>query len=89
MSTSSATSLDEVFGPDNFVSLISFVTTSGFTQAAELPRKGDYIVWYARSKPQLKYRTLWEEAQGRPGYRWLYFPEGRPSRGMSTRASSG
>ena len=81
--------LDEVFGPDNFVSLISFVTTSGFTQASELPRKGDYIVWYARSKPQLKYRTLWEDAHGRPGYRWLYFPDGRPSRGMTTQEAHG
>ena len=80
--------LDEVFGPDNFVSLISFVTTSGFTQAAELPRKGDYIVWYARSKPQLKYRTLWEEAHDRQGYRWLYFPGGR-STGMSRKQEQG
>ena len=81
--------LDEVFGPDNFVSLISFVTTSGFTQAAELPRKGDYILWYARSKPQLKYRTLWEEAHDRQGYRWLYFSDGRPSRGMTTQEAEG
>ena len=81
--------LDEVFGPDNFVSLISFVTTSGFTQAAELPRKGDYILWYARSKPQLKYRTLWEEAHDRQGYRWLYFSDGRPSRGMTAQEAEG
>jgi len=80
--------LDEVFGPDNFVSLISFVTTSGFTQAAELPRKGDYILWYARSKPQLKYRTLWEEAHDRQGYRWLYFPDGS-SRGMTKEEAEG
>ena len=80
--------LDEVFGPDNFVSLISFVTTSGFTQAAELPRKGDYIVWYARSKPQLKYRTLWEEAHDRQGYRWLYFPDG-DFRGMKKEEERG
>ena len=80
--------LDEVFGPNNFVSLISFVTTSGFTQAAELPRKGDYIVWYAKSKPQLKYRTLWEEAHDRQGYRWLYFPDGS-FRGMTAQETRG
>ncbi|MYJ13378.1 MAG: site-specific DNA-methyltransferase, partial [Acidimicrobiia bacterium] len=80
--------LDEVFGSDNFVSLISFVTTSGFTQAAELPRKGDYIVWYARSKPQLKYRPLWEEAHDRQGYRWLHFPDGS-FRGMTKQKERG
>jgi len=80
--------LDEVFGPDNFVSLISFVTTSGFTQATELPRKGDYILWYGRSKPQLKYRTLWEEAHDRQGYRWLYCPDGS-YRGITAREARG
>ena len=40
ISTSSRSVLDEVFGRENFVSLITFVTTSGFTQAGALPRNG-------------------------------------------------
>jgi adenine-specific DNA-methyltransferase len=39
--------MDEVFGSENFVSLITFKTTSGFTQATALPRDGNYLVWYA------------------------------------------
>lgn len=61
--------LDEIFGRDNFVSLITFVTTSGFTQASALPRNGDYILWFAKSIDDLKSRTLWEEAHDRAGYR--------------------
>ncbi len=73
--------LDEVMGAENFVSMISFVTTSGFTQASALPRTGDYILWYARNSDRLKSRPLWEEAADRPGYRWLYFEDGT-SRGL-------
>ena len=74
--------LDEVFGPDNFVSLISFVTTSGFTEAIALPRAGDYLLWYARSKISLKVRTLWERSSDRQGYRWLTLADGT-KRGMT------
>ncbi len=35
--------LDEIFGSENFVSLISFVTTSGFA-SRELSRAGDYLL---------------------------------------------
>ena len=73
--------LDEVMGAENFVSMISFVTTSGFTQASALPRTGDYIVWYARNSDHLKSRQLWVEATDRQGYRWLYFHDGT-SRGL-------
>ncbi|WBB50941.1 site-specific DNA-methyltransferase [Verrucosispora sp. WMMA2044] len=69
--------LDEVFGPENFVSLISFVTTSGF-DSSTLARAGDYVVWYARSANQAKVRRVWQEADRNPGgsYRWLMLPDG-------------
>ena len=73
--------LDEVMGAENFVSMISFVTTSGFTQASALPRTGDYILWYARDSDRLKSRPLWEEAKNRQGYRYVYFKDGT-SRGL-------
>ena len=63
--------LDEVFGAENFVSLITFVTTSGFTQATALPRNGDYLLWYAKSAPSVKVRPLWSYAPDRQGYRWV------------------
>jgi adenine-specific DNA-methyltransferase len=49
--------LDEAFGEDNFVSLISFRTTSSFT-ARTLSRDSDYLLWYARNNNALKYRSL-------------------------------
>jgi adenine-specific DNA-methyltransferase len=80
--------LDEAFGHENFVSLISFVTTSGFTVARELPRAGDYLLWYAKSKPNVKARTLWEKSQNRPGYRWLTLLDGT-KRGMTAGEQGG
>lgn len=74
--------LDEVMGAENFVSMISFVTTSGFTQASALPRTGDYILWYARNSDHLKSRPLWIKAEDRQGYRFLFFEDGRPPQGL-------
>ena len=49
--------LDEVFGSENFVSIISFVTTGGQT------RKGpaavtDFVLWYAKEIDEVKLRRL-------------------------------
>jgi len=52
--------MDEVFGKENFVSLISYTTTSGFV-TKYLSRTGDYIIWYAKNKEALKYRQLFLE----------------------------
>lgn len=52
--------MDEVFGVDNFVSLISFSTTSGFATKT-LSRAGDYIVWYAKDHSRIKYHQLFNE----------------------------
>jgi adenine-specific DNA-methyltransferase len=51
--------MDEIFGTDNFVSLISYATTSGF-EASTLSRIGDYIIWYSKSKA-IKYNPLFLE----------------------------
>lgn len=50
--------LDEVFGRDNFVSLISFRKTGG-TTGDLLPGTADFIAWYAKSRGQAKYRQLY------------------------------
>jgi adenine-specific DNA-methyltransferase len=54
--------MDEVFGSENFVSLISFATTSGFPSNT-LSRAGDYIIWYAKDRELIKYRQLYLEKQ--------------------------
>lgn len=52
--------LDEVFGSENFFSLITFKKTSplGSTGLAGI---SDYIIWYAKDKNNIKYRQLYEE----------------------------
>ncbi len=53
--------LDEVFGSENFLSLISFSKSAGGLQSAN--RVGsvlDYIVWYAKDAEHVKYRAIYE-----------------------------
>ena len=52
--------MDEVFEHDNFVSMISYTTTSGFTSNT-LSRAGDYILWYAKDRKAIKYRQLFTD----------------------------
>lgn len=49
--------LDEVFGADNFVALITFKKTAGQT-ARYLAGTTDYLLWYARDIGRLKYHEL-------------------------------
>ena len=49
--------LDEVFGRENFVAVIPFIKTAGQTSRL-LPSICDYLLWYAKNKSQIKYRTL-------------------------------
>jgi len=81
--------LDEVFGPDNFVSLISFTTTSGF-DTNTLARAGDYLLWYAKDLRNLKTRQLWQPIERKPGapYRWAMFADGT-YRGLTAAEISG
>ena len=51
--------LDEVFGAENRVALIPYVT-SGSSSAKTLPSVADFLLWYARDKSQTKYCQLYE-----------------------------
>lgn len=46
--------MDEVFGPNNFISLISFAKTSSI-RSNFLAATYDYIIWYSKSKEKTKY----------------------------------
>ena len=50
--------LDEVFGSENFVSLINFRSMNPL-ESGEIESVYDHILWFARSKETLKYRNLW------------------------------
>ncbi len=54
--------LDETFGAENFISLITFRKTSGAT-GDYLPGVVDYILWYAKDRAQVKYRPLYREKE--------------------------
>lgn len=51
--------MDEVFGSENFVSQITYSTTSGLT-SKYMNSACDYLLWYAKAKEQLKYRDLYK-----------------------------
>jgi adenine-specific DNA-methyltransferase len=52
--------MDEVFKPENAVSVIAFRKTSNLT-AEFLPTSTDFILWYAKEKTKMKYRQLYVE----------------------------
>jgi len=52
--------MDEVFGEGNFVAQISFVK-AGALGASGLPRRLDYLLWFARDGEALKFRELLEK----------------------------
>jgi adenine-specific DNA-methyltransferase len=81
--------LDEVFGSENFVSLISFATTSGF-ETERLGRAGDYLLWYARALDHVKVRPAWTPAseEQRSRYRWLMLSTGK-YRGLTAAEARG
>ena len=51
--------LDEVFGADNRVGMITFAKTSG-SSSKNLPEVADYLLWYAKDKQHVKYHQLYE-----------------------------
>lgn len=52
--------MDEVLGPRNFLSLIAYSTTGGFS-AATLSRTGDYLLWYGKRADAVKFNRLYLE----------------------------
>ncbi|WP_448229696.1 site-specific DNA-methyltransferase [Pseudoxanthomonas mexicana] len=70
--------LDEVFGADNFVSLITFQTTSGF-KTTTIATLGDHLLWYAKDASRLKVRKLYHKQPIVPGEgnaKWVLLPDG-------------
>ena len=68
--------MDEVFGVENFVCLISFSTTSGFNSNT-LSRAGDYIIWYSKLQNSCKYRQIYKYkllgGLGSSGYKYIEY----------------
>ena len=55
--------MDEVFGAENFVSMIAYKTTSGVRQKLAPRRICDYLVWYAKNGEDVKFRRLFSASK--------------------------
>ena len=69
--------MDEVYGEDNFVSLISIQTTTGF-QAEYLGNVSDYVLWYSRKRESGKSHNPYFRKDfqiGKGNARWLMFQD--------------
>jgi adenine-specific DNA-methyltransferase len=71
--------LDEVFGAENFASLITFRKTSGAT-GEYLAGTNDYLIWYAKSRDSMKYRPIYRikevGGEGAGAYGMVEFTDG-------------
>lgn len=71
--------LDEVFGANNFQSLITFVKTTGLGTKG-LPARCDYILYYAKNGERVKYRQLYTAKKpgsaGATQYNWVHKSNG-------------
>jgi adenine-specific DNA-methyltransferase len=83
--------MDEVFGFENFVSLITFSKTSSATTEL-LAGTCDYVLLYAKDKPKLKYRKLFIEkaieGEGASAYDKVELADGRRIRLATALASN-
>jgi len=78
--------LDEVFGSDNFVSVICFVKATAQTTEL-LSSAADYLLWYAKDKARAKYNPLYLDKDlsgaGASNYGCVESPDGTTWRRLS------
>lgn len=70
--------LDEIFGEENIVATIVF-QTSPYATSTNLPSVQNYILWYAKSIKNLKYRALFKDKEDISSihlYRSILKPDG-------------
>ena len=73
--------LDEIFSPDNFISMIVVKKTVGLGSSG-MSGTVDYVLWYAKDKKQYKFHQLYQDRTigGDTGYVWLELPDGTSRR---------
>jgi adenine-specific DNA-methyltransferase len=74
--------MDEVFGAENFASLISFKKTGGF-ESGGLAGICDYLIWYSKDVSKVRFHPIFEakvygEGSGQR-YKSVYLPDGSVS----------
>ncbi|MFD2053735.1 site-specific DNA-methyltransferase [Mesorhizobium calcicola] len=71
--------MDEVFGEDNFASLITFQSTTSLGTIG-LSSAGDYIVWYYRDRQRAKYRPVLQVKSERGGFEYYAYVRSKDGR---------
>ncbi len=73
--------MDEVFGPENFVSLIAFKKGLGYSEKF-IPSVYDYLIVYAKDKTQQKYRKplVFDDEENFITFGWIELPNGERRR---------
>jgi adenine-specific DNA-methyltransferase len=68
--------MDEVFGDSNLVSQINFKSMGALGQG-DIPNVYDYLIWYAKDKPALKFRPVYriQEFNDDPEYKFIADPD--------------
>jgi adenine-specific DNA-methyltransferase len=78
--------MDEIFGKENFVSIIPFSKTAGQSTLL-LPSLADFLLWYSKDKSKTKYHKLFLPKQiggeGGTGYILLESPDGKTHRSLT------
>ncbi len=54
--------MDEVFGAENFVAVVAFSKTTGFS-GKTISSIADFVVWYGRDLERIKYRQLYRQKE--------------------------
>lgn len=83
--------MDEVFGDENFASIIAFQSTTSLGTTG-LSAAGDYVVWYFRNKKEAKFRNILQLKSDRGGfeyYSYLRSNDGKMWRGTPDEIASG
>ena len=68
--------LDEIFGCNNFISQISFITGRALG-TTHVPSVCNYLLWYAKEKKTIKFNRLFiEKKEGEGAYTSIMLPDG-------------
>ncbi len=69
--------MDEVFGPENFCSIITFAKTSAQTSEV-IPAVTDYLLWYCRNREKVKLRPIFSPKKlGEEASQYCWINEGK------------
>ncbi len=74
--------MDEVFGEENFVSVVAFTKTSGLGTKRKLPGRFDFLLWFAKHRESVKYRPLYELQSDPRGAGYTRTDPSRPRAGQ-------